>query len=730
MNLKRIALTIFTVFLVLGSSILSFADSNVSKDEAKKTAENALKNYLGIELDDKFESRIEFRNERYDGKSVWSMNWNKFKDNIDIDIDAEIDADNGKILELRYYNWDSNKDNKSIPSMTKEEAKKIADNFLKKINPVESTKVKLSENKYWSKRFRGENYSFNYVRCENEVNFDQNNIQIVVNGNTGKLKSYTFNWDYDVKFNDNKEIIAKDKAKQILKDNTDMKLVYSDIDKNDDNKPDRISLSYRPYNEKGFLVDAKKAEILRRDGSKGELKYKDIKDEEKEKIYNKSTKPQKRSKELTQEEAENKMISIIKDFIKDDFEIDRLRYEEDDNHHMTRGRKTWEAGFDIKDKDIDGHICIDALTSEIISFDTYIFNDKEEDFTPKITWSQGYDKAIEFLAQHYGYNIKNIDTKLLEQKGYHYINGKKINKDSYYYDFGRIDNKINYEDNRIYISIDAKTGEVSDVQYVWNNDIKFPVINNVIDKDKAKHIYFDNHDIELGYTTIENEKETSKRAILAYTLKDKYGFAKVDAITGKVLDYNGNEIEKNDDKDYSDKIKDSWAKKELTILSDSYIIDFETFEPNSEISKIDAVKMLVNARGYRPYRANNIKDLKFKDIKNDDEDSSYIKLAVEYGFVENKEENFNKDNKITRQEMAKMVVKLIEKEDMANMKNIYSLKFSDEASIDEDYKGYVAVCKGLGIISGNNSSFRPKDNATMTEMAVSVYKALSQAGIE
>jgi hypothetical protein len=397
---------------------------------------------------------------------------------------------------------------------------------------------------------------------------------------------------------------------------------------------------------------------------------------------------------------------------------------------MTRGRKTWEAGFDIKDKDRDGHICIAALTSEIISFDTYIFNDKEEDFTPKITWSQGYDKAIEFLAENYGYNIKNIDTKLLEQRGYHYINGKKINKDSYYYDFGRIDNKINYENNSIYISIDAKTGEVSDVQYVWNNDVKFPVINNVIDKDKAKDIYFDNHDIELGYTTIENEKETSKRAILAYTLKDNYGFAKVDAITGKVLDYNGNEIEKNDDKDYSDKIKDSWAKKELTILSDSYIIDFKTFEPNSEISKIDAIKMLVNARGYRPYRANNIKELKFKDIKNDDEDSSYIKLAVEYGFVENKEENFYKDAKITRQEMAKMAVKLIEKEDMANMKNIYSLKFSDEASIDEAYKGYVAVCKGLGIISGNNSSFRPKDNATMTEMAVSIYKALSQGGIE
>jgi len=109
---------------------------------------------------------------------------------------------------------------------------------------------------------------------------------------------------------------------------------------------------------------------------------------------------------------------------------------------------------------------------------------------------------------------------------------------------------------------------------------------------------------------------------------------------------------------------------------------------------------------------------------------SYIKLAVEYGFVENKEENFNKDAKITRQEMAKMIVKLIDKEEMAKMEGVYSLEFSDEPSIDNNYKGYVAVCKGLGIINGGNTNFRPKDNATMTEMAITIYKALAKSGVE
>lgn len=729
MNFKRIILSIFTVFFVLCGSILSFAQPNVSKDEAKKIAENALKNYLQVELDDKFESRIEFRNEEYQERSVWSMNWNNFEKDVNIDIDAEIDATNGKILELRYHNWDNNKNGKSIASMTKEEAKKIADDFLKKINPIESTKVKLSDDNYWAERFSGETYVFSYVRQENGIDFNRNNIDIELNGVTGKVESYRFNWDSNVKFDDNKDVISKDKAKQVLKDNTDMKLVYSDIDKNDDNKPESIELFYKGYKEKGSLVDAKNGDMLRWDGCKDELKYKDIKDEEKEKIYKSSTKPQKHSKELTEKEAKDRINSIAKDFIKDDYEIDRLRYEEDDNYFMKRGRKVWEASFEIKDKSVDANLSIDALTGEIISFDIYRFNNTDENLPPKITWNEGYDKAIDVLTKYYGYNIKDLDTKLLEQKGYDYVNGKKINTDSYYYNFARVNNKVNYENNNIFVAVNVITGDVTQLQYEWNADVEFTIADKVINKDKAKDIYFDNSDIELGYTTIGNKEESNKKATLTYRLEDKYGFNKIDAITGKISNYNGDEFNKKDDKDYSEKIKNHWAKKELTILSDSYIIDLKTFEPNSEISRIDAVKMLVNAKGYRTYRTHDVKDIKFKDIKNDDKDMSYIKLAVEYGFVENKEENFEKDAKITRQEMAKMIVKLIDKDDMSKMKGVYALGFCDEASIDNNYKGYVAVCKGLGIINGDNSSFRPKENATMTEMAVSIYKALSKSGM-
>lgn len=699
--------------------MLSFAEPNISKDEAKKIGENAFENYLNVKLDDKFESRIILK--EGEEESLWIIHCYKFEDDIDIEMYAHIDSNNGKILELRYHNW--NKEyNSSIPIMTKKEAKKIVDDFLKEINPVESTKVRLRYDDHLSEIYRRENYSFNYVRQENGIDFSQDNIDIEINGVTGRVEYYGFNWDDDVKFDENKDVISKENAKKILMDNTDMKLVYSDIDTDDDNKPDSIKAYYKPYNENGFLVDAKNGVMLKED----KLNYKDINDTEKEKIYNNSTKPQKRIKELTEKEAKDIISSIAKDLIKNDFEIGFLRYEEDGYYPITRGRKVWEANIDVKGIVRDVNISIDAITGEIISFGSYYFNGESDEFTPKINWSEGYDKAIDFLSKYYGHNINELDTKVLEQHSYYYKNGKKINADSYSYKFSRVKDKINYKDNNILIVIDSITGDVAELRYVWDNDAEFPKSENVIDEDTAKDIYFNNRNIELGYTTIANKDENDKKAILAYKLEDVYGYNKIDAISGEVLDYNGEEFQKKDNKDYSYKIKGHWAEKELTILSDTYIIDLKTFEPNNEISKIDAVKMIVNGRGYSAYRIGDTKDLKFKDIKNDDEDISYIKAAVNCGFVENKEENFNKDAKVTRQEMAKMIVKLLNKEELANMKGVYSPGFNDEFSIDENYKGYVSVCKSLEIINGGNSNFRPKDNATMIEMAVSIYKALSK----
>ncbi|MEW9124104.1 MAG: S-layer homology domain-containing protein, partial [Thermotaleaceae bacterium] len=62
---------------------------------------------------------------------------------------------------------------------------------------------------------------------------------------------------------------------------------------------------------------------------------------------------------------------------------------------------------------------------------------------------------------------------------------------------------------------------------------------------------------------------------------------------------------------------------------------------------------------------------------------------------------------------------------LAKAKDIYVLPFEDAQEVSAERVGYVALCRGLGIIGGSGGSFRPQDETTMAEMAAAVYKAMS-----
>jgi predicted P-loop ATPase/GTPase len=202
-----------------------------------------------------------------------------------------------------------------------------------------------------------------------------------------------------------------------------------------------------------------------------------------------------------------------------------------------------------------------------------------------------------------------------------------------------------------------------------------------------------------------------------------YAFMNIDAYTGKFLTYEGEEIDEQQDQ-FQEKIKGHPAQKELSILASQGIIDAKSFEADREITRMEAIEMLVKAKGYRAYRISDVEILKFSDFSMDDVNYRYLQMAVKYGILENKKMTFKPDEKITREEMAEMLVKLLQYDKLAKAKDIYALPFADAAEVHQEKLGYVAICKGLQIIEGKDGYFRPKDPATMGEMAVAVYKAL------
>jgi hypothetical protein len=99
-------------------------------------------------------------------------------------------------------------------------------------------------------------------------------------------------------------------------------------------------------------------------------------------------------------------------------------------------------------------------------------------------------------------------------------------------------------------------------------------------------------------------------------------------------------------------------------------------------------------------------------------------MAVMYGILDNTEEPFNREVNITREEMAQLVVKMLQYDKLAKSSDIFKLPFTDAQQVSKDRIGYVAIGVGLGIFEGDNGAFRPLDNATMVEVASTVYKAL------
>lgn len=716
--------------------------AKVSKDEAINIAKTKLEDIFDYDINEKeFDMRVEFREDYGSpGEYVWSISWDHYYDERSININARIEGDTGELRSLRKREYNHNEDRPTIAKITREEAKEIANTFIKRVNPKEYKEVQLMDDEYPNYiygGYGGTNYYFTYNRLINNIKFDSNNIGIQVDGINEEVISYEYRWDKNIDVPSVKGVIDKEKAQKIMADNIDMSLSYiSHRNKHDyDSKVKGVKLVYNPDFSKGYLLDAKKEEMINpMERNMSEEKVKDISKERKEEIASKAKKSEKLSKEISQDKATNLIKNYIKEIYGEGYNIRNTRYTEDEDYYESNGEKAWSARFEKEENTMmgsgeGGDITINAMTGELISANKYFYNDNwEKEFEPAITWEKAYDKAIDVVEEYFPSKINDIDTELKYIERTRFVNGKELPPREFYFDFGRVVNGINHRDNSIGVSIDTETGNITDIRYRWDENVEFPGKDGIISEEDAEDIYFEEYEPELVYNKINKNgdyKNPEWETKLVYRLRPiKYRVGNIDAVTGKMLDYSGEEIEKVDN-NFKDKIKGHPDEKKLSILATQGIINSEKIELDKEVTLEEAIKMLVDAKGYRPYLAREAEELKFSNVSKDDDNYKYLQLAIRYGILDNEEVDFKADDKITREELSKMMVKLLEYDKLAELKDIFRLPIKDDENVSEDKIGYVAISLGLGIMKEDNGEFRPKDNVKMVEMAVIVYEALA-----
>lgn len=748
---KRLFAMLLVLNLVFSMTAISFADvaatggenAKVSKDEAKKTALEALKNYFELEVDEKkFETRVEYRpNYEYQAMKeyVWEIYYQMNENNSHKSIQVAINAESGKVIRMHKHEFDYTREQTTkVADITEEQAKAVSNKFIEKINPAESKLVQFIQDPVYSYGYMGRPpvYNFRYVRMLNGLKFDGNYISVGVDGSTGKVTSYSFRWDELKDIPSAIGTIESSKALEKFRSELPLLTQYIPVRNKYDfaEMPQKVKIVYGLDYTKGNILDAKEGKMLDYSGrAVTDLKVKDLTDKEKEELLKSAGASQKSSKELDKSMAESIINNKIKEIFGEGYELETVSYMEGNQIWEARGRSVWNAQFIKKGTEMRyddrGAVTVDAMTGELISADHYM-NDsmQEENFTPKLTWDEAYNKALKAAAAQFPEKVKDIKTEQIYRDQYFYVNDKRILNRTYYFSFQRTVNGIQYNDNGIHVEYDAKTGEIRSMRCTWDDKLQFPETKGIIGKEEALNVYFKNYTPELVYTYIEKQGATAPgmELKLVYRLKNAdayYPTEYIDAITGKAINYMGEEA--GEDKDsVKNSLKGHWAEKELSILISQGIIQSKDLDVESEVKKIDAIKMLVNAKGYNVYNLRADETLKIKGISKDDKNYKYILLAVRYGILDNNESTFDGEQKVTREEAAELIGRLLQYGSHAKSKDIFVLPYKDAKEVAADKLGYVAICKGLGIMEGSKGYFRPKDKLTTAELVVTVYKAL------
>ena len=707
---KRVFSTIIALVFML--SILSPVAASAQTTISQEKAIEIIKNLFDTSIYDQF--NINYNETDY-GKNVWELNWSQSKETYG-SLSANVDSDTGNILSIYMYRgYDSGRTTSGIPKYTKNQALEIAQNYAKKIQPSEFAKTKLTESKgavYPTKNY-SESYFFNFIRTEGNIPVENNYINVEVDGYTGDILSYSFNWCWDPLPSAANLILPED-AEKIFKtnDKLGLKLVYKRYFDYSTKKED-IKLVY-VLNSERFLIDAVTGEII--DDRYYDFYGAGAGEKSAQAGYDTSLTPaESKEVEITKNcISKDEAINIVKDYvtIPSDYKQKTANlYEIYDDP----GQKIWNISWQKTDEngDISGTIyaSVNALTKELLSFDIYDDSRWSQEFKQNYDRSAAQKKAEEFLQNFQPSRFKNVK---LEDIDTNIDESEKARE--HYFVYTRIVNGIPYNANGFNLTVDSQSGQIVSYRMDWHERV-FPDPTGVIPKDKAQEQFLKKVGLELVYAYLYNPKEGDVGNYkLVYKPKDADSYT-FDAFDFTPLDYSGKPVKEEVETSFTD-IKGHWAEKDIQLLIDLGVIKCseDKFLPDKDITEGEFVKFLLLAKNQ------NIPDDALMKSSDADDIQPYIDLALKLGWI--KPNEIDAKRLISREKAAALVVRAMGLEKAASLSDIYKDIAADSASITADYKGHVTLALGLKLMSCENGKFSPGGSVTRAEAAAILVRML------
>lgn len=173
-----------------------------------------------------------------------------------------VNAKSGELVSFYIYSEDSTK---GTTALTEEKAKIKAENFIKSVAPAKFQESRFYENAGYNMYLDKQDvtdYSFNYYRQVNGVDFVDNGFTVIVNKASGTITSYDCTWYDGATFPSIEKVITEEAAFKAVNQTGNMGLMYKKVNEGE------TALVYDFTDSVGeFLIDPTNGAKLGWDGN-------------------------------------------------------------------------------------------------------------------------------------------------------------------------------------------------------------------------------------------------------------------------------------------------------------------------------------------------------------------------------------------------------------------------------------------------------------------------------
>ena len=619
----------------------------------------------------------------------------------------------GNNLDIEYFSYQppNVKDALFPAKVSKEEAKKLAEGFIKKFHDGKDYQLENDSINYYPQQILTEpiRYSFTFTRTKNQVSIADQKMEVSVLGN-GEIVSLHKMYPQSTSstFDDPKQIKDKNEIVKKIKENLTVDLNYQ-INFDYQSGERTVELIYRPT-AKLQGVGAVSGKWMTAKGYSTDFP----KETKIEKI---SAKPLPAKLDgITVEEAKK----IAEKFLAIDSNKVKLKIESIQEVDNYNGQTVIyvQYMYQYANGGSGSSLEINKKTGEVIQYydmKTHLLTEIGEQ--PKkensITEKEALTKAVKFLKEWTPSYLHNYAMPVEEP----YFDERL---GSYHFNFPRIMNGIVVIGDQISVGI-AADGTLNSLSVQYQELENWPSTKDVITKQKAKTILEESLNVKLTYMkhARNDKKDHYELVYLPVFNGDPYSY--MSATTGK-----WNNLFSGSD---SIRVSHPSAEEELNYLINAKVLDvkdLKKFNGDAAISKGEALKVLMNSLTYfyhggYYYGQENMSQT-FENIDPKHPLYQEIERAVEVGIIKADSKKFDVNSPITKEELSVWMIRILGLEQAAKAGDIYNLGFADANKVKSANKGYVAIANSIGLLNAEKNLFNPNREVTYAELAVATIR--------